>query len=158
MWSIPLCLYLTMIGHGKLDLYIVVKISKHLTEGKIKFREQKLKWKWQKGGQRDSTVRDIAWQLNHCNRCITLHSDADISFGLFNLFNTYFYVFWMIVNTCNSKFKRNFENKLNRTKHTCISKSPRSFDEWYVYHSDLSWYVSECTVALNVLPCRSLEH
>ena len=77
-----------------------VKISKHLTEGKIKFREQKLKWKWQKDEQRYSTIGDIAWQI-HYDRCITLHSDADISFGLFNLFNTYFYV---------------LDDKLNRTK------------------------------------------
>ena len=31
-----------------------------------------------------STVRDR--MINHCDRCITLLSDIDISFGLFNLF------------------------------------------------------------------------
>ena len=36
--------------------------------------------------------------INHCDRGITLISDTDISFGLFNLF-TYFdlYAFWVII-------------------------------------------------------------
>jgi hypothetical protein len=44
-----------------------------------------------------------------------------------------------------TKCKRYFENIFNRTKD--ISKSPRW---WYVYHSDLSWYVSECTVSVSL--------
>jgi hypothetical protein len=34
--------------------------------------------------------------INHCDGRITLLSDADISFGLFNLF-TYFDAFWVII-------------------------------------------------------------
>ena len=29
------------------------------------------------------------------------------------------------------------------------------WDEWYVYHSDLSWYVSDCTVSLRWVICLS---
>ena len=36
--------------------------------------------------------------------------------------------------------KRNFENIFNRVK------DPNHQYEWYVSHSDLSWYVSDCTV------------
>ena len=45
------------------------------------------------------------------------------------------FVFWAI--SSNTKYKRNLEDILHRT---------RDQDEWYVYHSDLSSYVSDCTV------------
>jgi len=42
--------------------------------------------------------------INHCDRCITLLSDTDISFGLFDIFIYLDYAFWVIVsNTLNVK-------------------------------------------------------
>jgi hypothetical protein len=53
----------------------------------------------------------------------------------------------MPFDTLNSKCKRNFED----IEHKIYSNHQ---DEWYVYHSDLSWYVSDCTViALSALAC-----
>ena len=77
----------------------------------------------------------------------------DVSVSLFlviliYLFNLHLYLLILICLLGDSKYhfkcKRNFENILNRTKN--ISNHQ---DEWYVYHSDLSWYVSDCTVKQN---------
>jgi hypothetical protein len=61
--------------------------------------------------------------INHCDGRITLLSDTDISFGLFNLF-TYFDAFWVIIsNTLNVKEILKIQCIFNRTKD--ISKLPR---------------------------------
>jgi hypothetical protein len=62
--------------------------------------------------------------INHCDRHITLLSDTDISFGLFNL-QMYLLIFICFLGDSkqHSKCKRNFEDIFNRTKD--LSKSPR---------------------------------
>jgi len=65
-----------------------------------------------------STARDS--MIDHCDRCITLLRDPDISYGLFNLFTYFDMPFgWYLQSIC----KRNFEDIFNRKKN--ISKSPR---------------------------------
>jgi hypothetical protein len=75
---------------------------------------------------------------------ITLLSDTDIFFGLFNLFiYLFWYTFWVIVS--NTLYvKEILKIYLIEQK---IHVYPNHQDEWYVYHSDWSRYVSDCTVS-----------
>jgi hypothetical protein len=84
--------------------------------------------------------------INHCDRHITLLSDTDRSFHLLNLF-TYFDMpfrwYISVSNTLNVKEMLKIyliEQKIYLNHQ----------DEWYVYHSDLSRYVSDCTVTLYI--------
>ena len=109
-----------------------------------------------------STARES--MIDHCDRCITLLRDPDISYGLFNLFTNFDMPFgWYLQSIC----KRYFEDIFNRKKqHIQITKMsdtsitvlyPMSLtvlyqyhqDEWYVYHSALSCYVSDCTISVS---------
>jgi 5-methylthioribose kinase len=78
--------------------------------------------------------------INHCDRCITLLSDTDISFGLFDIFIYLDYAFLVIVSNT-LKVKEILRIYLIEQK-----IYPNHRDELYVYHSDLSRYISECTV------------
>jgi len=78
--------------------------------------------------------------INHCDRCITILSDIDISFGLFiNLFTSVDMPFGWYKVTLNEKEIL----KISFIEHTIY---PNHQDEWYVHHSDSSCYVSDCTV------------
>ena len=66
--------------------------------------------------------------INHCDRRITLLSDADISFGLFNLF-TFFdlYSFWVIISN-NLNVNEIWKIYLMEQK-----IYPNHQDEWYLF-------------------------
>jgi hypothetical protein len=81
--------------------------------------------------------------INHCDRCITILTDTD----MFLLCLIYLLTFLCILGdstfVCNTLDTKEIL-KIYSTEQKIY---PFHQDEWYAYQSDLSWYVSDCSVA-----------
>ena len=90
----------------------------------------------------DTLFRDIVWYItviNDCDRRVTLL--IVIHFVLIYFFRLFSFLCILIIASSTLNTKEilklySIEQKIY----------PYLQEEWYVYHSDLSWYVPDCTV------------